>query len=174
MTTPAFLFFSDLDATLLDSDTYEATGAMEAIAQLKHKGIPLVFCSSKTFEEQRFYQQKLGIHAPFIVENGSAVCIPEGYFPNNPQQPHFRQEGFEFFLLAHTDAPAVQAALRLISLETGLEIEGYADAEDAEIMRATGLSLEKVAAARQRMFTETLLKPAITAPDTVVALLKQY
>lgn len=171
---PDFLFFSDLDGTLLDSDTYEATGAVEALACLKQSGIPLIFCSSKTFEEQRFYQQKFDIHAPFIVENGSAVCIPEGYFPGLSVKPDFTREGFDFFLIAHADAAFVQSTLRLISLETGLDIEGYADVDDEEIIRATGLAPEKVAAARKRLFTETLLKPGITAPETIVSALNLY
>ncbi len=76
-----FVIFTDLDGTLLDRVTYSYDKTLLTIAYLREKGIPLVFCSAKTRAEQEWYQEKLGIRAPFIVENGGAIFIPQGYFP---------------------------------------------------------------------------------------------
>src|SRR4030043_458531 len=45
------------------------------------ESIPVIFCSSKTRVEQEVYRHGLGVFHPFVVENGGAIFIPEGYFP---------------------------------------------------------------------------------------------
>lgn len=78
--TPPIVIFSDLDGTLLDPATGSADAAIDAIGMIAHARIPLVFCSSKTRAEIQLLQQELDVHHPFIVENGGALYIPEGYF----------------------------------------------------------------------------------------------
>src|SRR5262245_33401499 len=80
MVTPAVVIFSDLDGTLLDPVTGSAGAALDAIGMLDRARIPLIFCSSKTRAEILLVQQELGVHHPFIAENGGALYIPEGYF----------------------------------------------------------------------------------------------
>ena len=75
------VIFTDLDGTLLDRQTYSWEQAASAINWVKERRIPLVFCSSKTRVEQEVIQAELNIAEPFIVENGSAIFFPEGYFP---------------------------------------------------------------------------------------------
>lgn len=143
--------FTDLDGTLLDHHTYTAQHALQAIGALRQRGWPLVFCSSKTFAEQRDLQVKLGISAPFIVENGSAVAIPEGYFPHLPAAD-FHCAGYAVFQLAHARYPAIRAELARFS-----NAKGYGDVTDAELAARTGLQGEAIARARDRWFSETLL-----------------
>lgn len=71
-----YIVFTDLDATLLDHETYRCDAARPAIELLKSRNIPLVFVTSKTEPEAKALQQKLGLCAPFIIENGGAVFIP--------------------------------------------------------------------------------------------------
>jgi mannosyl-3-phosphoglycerate phosphatase len=73
--------FSDLDGTLLDDRTYSHAEASDALERLSRERIPLVFCTSKTRAEVEWIQQDLGIHHPFICENGGGVFVPAGYFP---------------------------------------------------------------------------------------------
>lgn len=155
-----FLLFTDLDGTLLDHHTYKATVAQPALDALREAGIPVIFCSSKTFEEQRFYQQELGIHAPFIIENGSAICIPEGYFPGVRFLLDKKIQGFDLYVLAKTEAHKIRTTLDLAAASAGLEIKGFASAPDAELSQATGLPNDALARLRTRWFTETLLMPA--------------
>ncbi|MDP2876998.1 MAG: HAD-IIB family hydrolase, partial [Holophaga sp.] len=64
------ILFTDLDGTLLDESTYAFEPALPAIRALQERGIPIVFCTSKTFAETVALQEVLGITDPFIVENG--------------------------------------------------------------------------------------------------------
>ena len=72
--------FTDLDGTLLDHGTYSFEPARPGLEALLEAGIPLVFCTSKTrLETERWRRALANVH-PFIVENGGAVYVPEGYF----------------------------------------------------------------------------------------------
>jgi len=75
------IVFTDLDGTLLDPITYSYEKSLTGINWLKESGIPIVFCSAKTRAEQEIYRRKLGISHPFVVENGGAIFVPQGYFP---------------------------------------------------------------------------------------------
>ncbi|MEO0354349.1 MAG: HAD hydrolase family protein, partial [Cyanobacteria bacterium P01_A01_bin.3] len=72
------LVFTDLDATLVDHQTYSYEAALPAIARLKQLDYPIIFNSSKTIAEQQHLRAELDIQTPFIVENGAAVVIPPG------------------------------------------------------------------------------------------------
>ena len=64
------LVFSDLDGTLLDHQSYSFQGAEKALQRLLHHSIPLILTSSKTRAELETLREKLGLHTPFIAENG--------------------------------------------------------------------------------------------------------
>ena len=80
----AWIVVTDLDGTLLDHHSYSFAAAVPALQRLREQGIPLVFNTSKTRGELASLRRHLGILHPFIVENGSAVCIPAGYFEPPP------------------------------------------------------------------------------------------
>ena len=147
------VLFTDLDGTLIDHHSYSADSASAALQQLKARAWPLVFCSSKTFSEQLFLQQQLGIHGPMILENGSAVAIPEGYFAALPPNP-IRRDGFEVYALAHAGFAEARAEIAHIP-----GVQGFSDISDAELTAATGLQGDALARARDRWFTETLVTP---------------
>ena len=77
--TPRMLV-TDLDGTLLDHDSYDYAAARPCIEHLDELGWPLVLSSSKTASEMKALREALGNSAPFVVENGSAIFIPEGAF----------------------------------------------------------------------------------------------
>ncbi len=143
------LLFTDLDGTLIDHHSYSAALSQAAVRQLAERGVPLVFCSSKTFAEQVHLQRELGIVQPFIVENGSAVAIPRGYFSSATLSP---DTAYELIPLVRTDAALIGAALAHFQ-----DIKRYSNASDLELNAATGLSGAALARARDRSFTETLL-----------------
>jgi predicted mannosyl-3-phosphoglycerate phosphatase (HAD superfamily) len=76
-----YVVFTDLDGTLLDSETYSYEKSLAMINRLKESGTPLIFCSAKTIVEQEVYRNELGLFHPFIVENGSTIFTPQAYFP---------------------------------------------------------------------------------------------
>jgi len=147
------LIFTDLDGTLLDHHNYSATGSAHAIQTLLEHTWPLVFCSSKTFAEQRALQRALGLTQPFIIENGAAVAIPQGYFPNLAGAA-MTVDAYEIYPLAHADAAALRSVLGDME-----GIRGFADASDDELSTLTGLHGVALDRARDRWFTETLITP---------------
>ncbi len=75
-----YLIFTDLDGTLLDYDTYEWWGAGKSINYLKKNNFPIIFLTSKTFEETIVFRKEIGlIDYPFAIENGGAIYFPKAY-----------------------------------------------------------------------------------------------
>lgn len=155
--------FTDLDGTLIDHHTYSAEQALDAIRSLQSRGWPLVFCSSKTFAEQVELQGHLGITAPFIVENGSAVIVPKDYFKVLPEGYRVLEHHL-MYPLAHADAAALRAELARFQ-----HIHGFSSVSDAALADITGLSGEALSRARDRWFTETLVTPLDDAQASALA-----
>jgi len=149
------LLFTDLDGTLIDHHSYSADEARAALDRLAARQIPVIFCSSKTFAEQIFLQKQLGLRQPFILENGSAVAIPEGYFEVLPSSENVfvkTLSGYKIFSLTSVNASIIRAELSHFQ-----DIQGFSNASDLELSQATGLEGEALQRARDRLFTETLL-----------------
>jgi mannosyl-3-phosphoglycerate phosphatase family protein len=80
---PHKVVFTDIDGTLIDIKTGEyEKKTNRLINTLKKNNIPLILSSAKTWTEQNKIRGDLGLNDPFIVENGGAIIIPKGYFPN--------------------------------------------------------------------------------------------
>ncbi|MFH0778264.1 MAG: HAD-IIB family hydrolase [Candidatus Eisenbacteria bacterium] len=152
LTSEGMIVFSDLDGTLLDKDTYSFEEAVGAIRRLKAKSVPLVLASSKTRVEIEVYRRLLGNEHPFIVENGAAAFIPEGYFPDADSGLTSR----DGYLLIEIGLPydvAREALLRLKE-RTGLSIRGLGDMTVEELSILTDLPPGQAALAKRREYTE--------------------
>lgn len=165
------MIFTDLDGTLLDYDGYRWDAAADALRLLAERRVPLVFCSSKTRAEQLVYQDALGLDEPFIVENGSAVVVPAGYFgqdlsaalteladPGGAKErppPVCRHGRYEVIQLG-LPAREVRRRLQRVREETGLPFLGYAEMNAAEVSALTGLDTETARRAMRREYSETI------------------
>lgn len=69
----AAIVVTDLDGTLLDHHSYDWKPAEGALRLLQNKNIPVVFNTSKTYEESQCLQADMGLKGPLIVENGSCI-----------------------------------------------------------------------------------------------------
>jgi mannosyl-3-phosphoglycerate phosphatase len=156
------LVFTDLDGTLLDHYNYRADGAAEGLALLAQRQIPVIFNTSKTLPECLNLAQQLNLDYPFIVENGSAICLT-----NTPDNADLLQT------LKH-DYPTVQDnSARVTSIVLGVQ-HSFIAAQVSTLARtfkflsltnssirdtceATGLTPEQAARARQRQYSEPLL-----------------
>jgi len=151
------MVFTDLDGTLLDHHDYGFTAAEPALARLKAADVPLILVSSKTYAELVEYQKLLGIHQPFIAENGGAICIPRGYFRTVDELPALDPlDGYAVELLSPAYADLV-ARLAAVREAQGFRFRGFADMDNAEVAGLTGLSLEAAARARTRLCSEPIL-----------------
>lgn len=150
-----WLIASDLDGTLLDHFSYSHQAADATLEKLETSGIPVILNSSKTRDEMLVLRDALNNRHPFIVENGSAIFIPEGYFPRKPER-------------ARTDAgywilePGARRDDILTFLKQDREAHGapylhFAAASTEEIVAATGLTRAQAEQANQRAYSEPLL-----------------
>lgn len=145
------IIFTDLDGTLLDHDNYSWAAAREAVSELRARQIPLILNSSKTAAEIEQLRDELGNTHPFVVENGGAVYIPRGYFPEMPQnhQPNNMQ-------LLGSDRKEILATLQTIKLEKGYQFTSFAELSAQELATLTGLSLDAAKRASMRVSSEPL------------------
>lgn len=92
-TSPQWLVVSDLDGTLLNHHDYAWQAALPALESLQQADIPVVFNTSKTYRETRLLQQQMGVQAPFVVENGSAIFLPQSEF-SQPEEASDERDGY--------------------------------------------------------------------------------
>lgn len=144
------VIFLDLDRTLLGDD-YSPEPARPVLKSLVSEGFEVVLNSSKTFAEQEYYRKAWGLEGPFIVENGSAVVIPEGYFPFDVQG--VRRGGYIFIELGER-YDRIKRILDHLAPEYGLRYYGNCTLDD--VMAFTGLPENLAGLAMKRDYSETI------------------
>jgi mannosyl-3-phosphoglycerate phosphatase len=154
-THPRLVIFTDLDGTLLDADTYSYDAARSALERLREQAIPLVICTSKTRAEVEPLRGELEHAHPFIIENGGALYIPEGYFKTPLTRSSIRNgcHVIEFGV----PYSRLREALRSIESQLGTTLVGFGDMTKEEIVKLTGLALPEAERARQREYDEPFL-----------------
>jgi mannosyl-3-phosphoglycerate phosphatase len=142
------IIFTDLDGTLLDSDTYSYEKANNALRLLKKKEIPLIFCTSKTRAEIEFWRKKIGNNDPFISENGGGIFFPKKYFSFKFL---FDKEYKNYFLIKlGTDYNQLVEVIRF--LKEKYEILSFSDMSAEEIAEDADLELTQAKLAKNREF----------------------
>ena len=148
--------YTDLDGTLLDLKTYSFIQSLKALDKLKSAGVPLIFCSSKTRKEQEYLQKAMGIREPFIVENGSAIFIPKGYFLTQIPYNTYHTDDYEVICLGrHVDK--IREVLANHRSHESLSFKFYEDLAVTEVVQITGLEGKAAERAMQRDYSETIL-----------------
>jgi len=147
------IIFTDLDGTLLDPFTYSPKKAEPILKILKQKKIPVIFCTCKTQAENEYYQKKLKIKDPFIVENGGAIFIPKKYFSFS--FPYDKSSKDHFIIELGVDYKKIRKGLEKIKKQTKLKIRGFGDMTVEEVAKDTGLSLKMAEMAKQKKYNES-------------------
>ena len=148
------VIFTDLDGTLLDLETYSYDRALPSIERLRGQEVPVIFCSAKTRAEQEVYRKELQINDPFIVENGGAVFVSQGYFPFDFEY-HKAKDGYQVIELG-IPYHRIREILARIREDTGLNFRGFGDMSAEEVESLTSLDLEAAQRAKAREYDETL------------------
>jgi len=147
----SYIIFSDLDGTLLDYHTYSFESALPALSRIKEEKIPLILVSSKTRRELILYQEKLGLKEfPFVVENGSAVYTPIGYF-SGLMDCEISGEN-DRYVLGKT-FHEIEKNLLAISEKHNYHIRGFHNASRDEVEKLTNLSGDELQMALAREFS---------------------
>ena len=156
--------FSDLDATLLDPDTYQWLPAQEALLALKARNSGLVLVSSKTHAEVAPLHRELGLSDPFIVENGGGIALCEGASEQlliqlrvKLGEPIRAHDGLLFAL--GTRYHELTEALQSMAVALGCQLHGFGSMLAPEVALLTGLSEQAAARSMARSFDEPFLVP---------------
>jgi len=159
------LVFTDLDGTLLDHKTYSFDPARPALRLLREKGIPLIICTSKTRAEIENVRLALDNGDPFIAENGGAIFIPDGYFPDELPEAK-RISGYQVIELG-TLYPRLLQVFSLIKERLPGKLKGFGDFAAEDVARLTGLSLREAGLAKKREFDEPFLLKDPSVLETI-------
>lgn len=151
---PEVVVFTDLDGTLLDRITYSYDKALPSVKHLLQKSIPVVFCSSKTRVEQEVYRHELALFHPFIVENGGAIFIPEGYFPFKFDY-HIVKDGYQIIELGIAYRE-VRRILEQVRAKARVNFRGFGDMTVQEVADDSGLDFQAARRAKKREYAETV------------------
>ncbi len=152
------VIITDLDGTLLDSQSYSFEAGLPALQLIRERQIPLVACSSKTRAEIEYYRERFGNSDPFISENGGALFVPGGYFEWNALPAPVVEEQDQKYRIVRLGAK--YADLRRVVSELqdeGFGIWGFGDMSPEEIALLTGLPENEAIMAQKREFDEPFL-----------------
>ncbi|OIO69161.1 MAG: hypothetical protein AUJ57_09535 [Zetaproteobacteria bacterium CG1_02_53_45] len=150
-----YLIATDLDGTLLDHHTYSYAPAIPALALCRKLHIPVIFNTSKTRLETLRLRSQLNNPHPYIIENGSAVVIPEGYFADMPQQCHASEH--DWICCFGLTRKEILLRLEVSNSRHMFKYSGFSDWSAAEISEKTGLPLQSAQEAGQRDYSEPIL-----------------
>ncbi|MEH6449190.1 MAG: HAD-IIB family hydrolase [Oleispira sp.] len=148
------LIFSDLDGSLLDHDSYSHKAADELLQELEKKQIPVILTTSKTRAEVMAIRTELNNSHPFIIENGAAIFIPQGYFAEEPEGCITRGD---FWVYSMSEARSHW--LTLLDRAKNLfpySFSHFSAMKEEVIAQVTGLSMEQAKQANQREYGEPI------------------
>ncbi|MBI1997908.1 MAG: HAD-IIB family hydrolase [Deltaproteobacteria bacterium] len=159
---------TDLDGTLLDQNTYSYELSLPAVERLRARGVPLVFCSSKTQSEILLLWRALRLKDPFICENGGAIYFPRRYFefPVAGLKPKRLFDVIEF----GKDVAHLREALQQAARSGGFTVKSFGAMTFHEIMFRTGLTMDQAVYARQREYDEPFFIESGDAEKLMAAL----
>jgi mannosyl-3-phosphoglycerate phosphatase len=166
------LIFSDLDGTLLDYHTYSFKKAVPALKKIRQRNIPLIFCTSKTSVETEIYSKKLKICHPFIVENGGAIFIPEGYFWK--RFPHMKSKNEYWVKELGTPYGMLRKKLIEVTQKYRVKIKGFGDMKPEEISKRYRLSLKEARLSKRREYDEPFYFVIEIDEETLNKIQKQF
>lgn len=84
------LIVTSVDRVLRDTTVGSCGTVRTSVSHLSERNVPVVLVSHHSREELAATVDELGIEAPFIADNGAALCVPKGYFARLPQLSEVR------------------------------------------------------------------------------------
>jgi mannosyl-3-phosphoglycerate phosphatase len=146
------IIFTDLDGTLIDHFDYSYKPVKQLLKKIKS---PIVFCTSKTKAETEYFQKKLKIKHPFIVENGAAIYIPKKYFNFNFK--YNRKTRKYFVIELGTKIEKLNKVLKKIKVQGNKsygipKIKSFLDMSIEELMIETNLTRNLARRAQKREY----------------------
>ncbi|MEM9274624.1 MAG: HAD hydrolase family protein [Cyanobacteria bacterium P01_F01_bin.143] len=151
------IVFTNLDSCLINQDN-DYKLALPVIEKLKTKGIPLILVTSKTRAEVEDLRTTLGLSDPFIVENSSAIFIPQSDRSWKTAEATLESDYYVKtfgcnYIEARAGLKIIQSTLKIPNLK------GFGDFEDTKIQSLIGISKKAAKKAKTREFSEPFITP---------------
>jgi mannosyl-3-phosphoglycerate phosphatase len=145
--------YTDLDGTLLDRH-YSCHEALPALSVIREKGIPLIFCTSKTRAEIEHWRKELDNHCPFISENGGGIFMPADMKVTSIPADGNRKV-IDAYQVLELGSPYsdLRSLLRELRGE-GFPVKGFGDMSVQEVSDRTGLTMDDAERAMMRDYDE--------------------
>ena len=158
---PYPLVHTDLDATLLNHDTYSWQPALPALTRLQELGIPLILNSSKTLAEMQELATELNLSHPLVCENGSLIAIPRnGDFSLSEIETYFPSievtKSYWLGNLGRSRGQFIETLHKLRESNPEYRFEGYSDWSAEDVAKHTGLPIEQAHLSHPRQGTEPI------------------
>lgn len=154
---PQKIVFTDIDGTLIDMYTGKFKGTDRLIKILIKNRVPVVLCSAKTRSEQEYIRGNLGLSDPFIIENGGAVVIPDGYFDDQELNMYTMKDGYHLIEIGGRSSE-IKEKLSRIRKEFKIEFKGASDLTLNELSKKLNMSLPFAKRMSRREYGETILE----------------
>lgn len=155
------IIYTDLDGTFLDEQSYSFLESAPALRVAQEREIPVIFCSSKTRAEIEHLRKAVGAPDPFIVEDGGAIYVPEGYFPFTVEDSMSR-DGYAVIELGESYLKLVDLFRSLRAGPPDFSIVGFSDLMVNELALECGMTLDEARRAKAREYTEPFRFSEIT------------
>ena len=136
----SLIFFTDLDGSLMEHESYSIEPARKALTELAARRIPLILNSSKTAAEIATIQKLLNLSCPFICENGAALHLDN-------------EELIEFGSRRETWLKKIHS----LRTQRSYSFQGFSDWSSSEISALTGLTPEQAEQSKARLYSEPIL-----------------
>lgn len=151
-----WLVFTDMDGTLLNHHDYRVEAALPMLQKLEQMDVPVVFNTSKTFAELKSLVQQLHNRHPFIIENGSAIAVPDNYFSLEFQQQFMAQartvSGYRL-VVAGSEIAAINSFLK----KTSPDAINFNECSQLQAIQLTGLTASETRDAQKRQYSVPLV-----------------
>jgi len=154
---------TDLDGTLLDHHDYTWQAAKPAIRALKARNIHLLFNTSKTLDEVVALQKAIGLCEPIIVENGSALYIPNSLLGKKSNMQNLidnggsvENENYQYKLFG-LDREIILKHAHELRDQYGYDFLGFSDCPIDVIATMTGLDIDSAKRAANKKFSEPIV-----------------
>jgi mannosyl-3-phosphoglycerate phosphatase len=147
------IIYVNLDRAIHDGKSCSTREALSALRVAQERGVPVIFCSSRTRAEIEGLRKKWEARDPFIVENGGAIYTPKGYFPFVVESSETR-DGYDVIEMGEPYWRLVNAFRLLRSDLPGLGVVGFSDLTVKELALECRMTLDEAARAKAREFSE--------------------
>lgn len=156
----SFIVSTDLDGTLLDHHSYSYEAARCGLRRCHDLGVPVIINTSKTYAEVVSLQNEIGLDAPLIVENGSALIAAEHHWltmfdqalDNYQRRPDGARQ-----LVFGVNRDQIIAFISETRKNYDWMFEGFNDWTPTQISQQTGLDMASAEQASLKEFSEPFI-----------------